>query len=120
VASQLLSSDFERNISFYEYLRLTGFMTPSKLGAVIQIAAKEPKIMSSLELDPKLGLKEALKTAITDSNKFYSLLQKTVPEEGEVVTVAQNLHQRVKHGALKLDRSILEFTMTRITTSIGA
>lgn len=120
VASQLLSSDFERNISFYEYLRLTGFMTPSKLGAVIQIAAKEPKIMSSLELDPKLGLKEALKTAITDSNKFYSLLQKTVPEEGEVVTVAQNLHQRVKHGSLKLDRSILEFTMTRITTSIGA
>lgn len=119
VASQLIGNEFERNISLYEYLRLTGYMTPAKLANIVSTAAKQKDLLLALELDPKIGMKEALKIAVTDSAKFFKLLVKTTPEDTEIVGSAHNLHQKVKQGSIKLDRSILEFALIKTNSSLA-
>lgn len=120
VASQLLSNEFEKGISLYEYLRLTGFMTPSKLAEVVSQAAKEKDLLKHLDLDPSMNMKEALKIAVTDSEKFQKLLSKTNPDEQKELDAAVDLHSRVRSGAIKLDRSILEFALLRTNSQLAA
>ena len=104
---------FERNLTLYEFLRLTGYMTPNTLSNVITIASQKPRILAEISSDPKQGLKQAIKQAVQDSSRFSLLLIKTMPEERDVVTAAHNLQKQVNNGTLKLDRSILEFTLLR-------
>ena len=104
---------FERNLTLYEFLRLTGYMTPNKLSNVITTVSQKPKILAEIASSPNQGLKQAIKQAVQDSSRFSTLLIKTMPEERDVVTAAHNLQKQVNSGALKLDRSILEFTLLR-------
>lgn len=119
MASKLMANEFERNITLYEYLRLTGYMTPGKLASVVSTASKQNDLLAALDLDPKMGMKEALKIAVTDSGKFFKLLVKTTPEDIEIVDSAKDLHLRVKQGAIKLDRSILEFALIRTKSPLA-
>ncbi|MBU6451829.1 MAG: hypothetical protein KGS72_08640 [Cyanobacteria bacterium REEB67] len=104
---------FERNLTLYEFLRLTGYMTPAKLSSVITTVSQKPKILAEIASNPEQGLKQAIKQAVQDSGRFSVLLMKTIPEERDVVTAAHNLQKQVNQGTLKLDRSILEFTLLR-------
>jgi hypothetical protein len=106
---------FEQNLTLYEFLRLTGYMTPNKLSTVITTASQKPKILAEISSSPELGLKAAIKQAVKDSSRFSLLLIKTLPEERDVVTAAHNLQKQVNQGKIKLDRSILEFTLLRST-----
>lgn len=118
VASQLLSNDFERNVSLYEYLRLTGYMTPAKLAEVVSQAAKEKDLLKHLDFAEGTSVKEALKIAVTDSEKFEKLLNRVNPDDNKVLTAAVDLHQRVRSGSIKLDRSIMEFTLIRTNSPL--
>ncbi len=104
-------TQFEQNLTLYEFLRLTGYMTPNKLSTVISTASQKPRIIAEISSSPELGLKQAIKQAVQDSSRFSLLLIKTMPEERDVVTAAHNLQKQVNQGKLKLDRSILEFTL---------
>ena len=108
-------TNFEQNLTLYEFLRLTGYMTPTKLSTVITTASQKPKILSEIAIAPELGLKAAFRQAVQDSSRFSMLLIKTLPEDRDVVTAAHNLQKQVNEGKLKLDRSILEFTLLRST-----
>jgi hypothetical protein len=110
---------FEQNLTLYEFLRLTGYMTPNKLSTVITIASQKPKILAEIASAPELGLKQAIKQAVQDSSRFSLLLIKTLPDERDVVTAAHNLQKQVNQGKLKLDRSILEFTLLRSTHKLA-
>jgi len=104
---------FEQNLTLYEFLRLTGYMTPNKLSTVITTASQQPKLLAEISATPNIGLKQAIKQAVQDSGRFSTLLIKTMPEERDVVTAAHNLQKQINQGTLKLDRSILEFTLLR-------
>jgi len=104
---------FEQSLTLYEFLRLTGYMTPNKLSTVITTASQKPKILSEITTTPNISLKQAIKQAVQDSSRFSLLLIKTLPDERDVVTAAHNLQKQVNQGTLKLDRSILEFTLLR-------
>jgi hypothetical protein len=106
-------TQFERNLTLYEFLRLTGYMTPNKLSNVITTVSQKPKILAEIASSPEQGLKQAIKQAVQDSSRFSTLLIKTMPEERDVVVAAHNLQKQVNLGTLKLDRSILEFTLLR-------
>ncbi|MBS1998156.1 MAG: hypothetical protein JSS86_17655, partial [Cyanobacteria bacterium SZAS LIN-2] len=104
---------FEQSLTLYEFLRLTGYMTPNKLSTVITTVSQKPKILSEITSTPNISLKQAIKQAVQDSSRFQLLLIKTLPDERDVVTAAHNLQKQVNQGKLKLDRSILEFTLLR-------
>ncbi len=81
-------TDFERNISLYEYLRLTGYITPEKLADVVTRAAREPAIIADIQASPQANLKDTLKIAITDSNRFLRLLSSVLPDDKVLVGVS--------------------------------
>lgn len=120
VASQLLNNEFARGISLYEYLRLTGFMTPTKLADVVARAAKEKDLLSRLGIKEGTSMKEALKIAVTDSEKFEKLLSQTNPHEQKEIDKAVDLHRRVRTGSIKLDMSIVEFTLMRTNSQLAS
>jgi len=106
-------TDFERNISLYEYLRLTGFITPEKLSDVVNKAARQPDLIAEIKTHPLASLKDTLKGAVTDSSRFLKLLNHALPEEKELINTGYAFQQQVRKGSIKLDRSILEFTLMR-------
>lgn len=106
-------TDFERNISLYEYLRLTGYITPEKLSDVVTRAAREPAIIADIQASPQATLKDTLKIAVTDSNRFLKLLSSVLPDDKDVIDTGYAFQQQVRKGTIKLDRSILEFTLMR-------
>lgn len=106
-------TNFERNISLYEYLRLTGYITPEKLSDVVTRAAREPAIIADLQESPQASLKETLKVAVTDSNRFLRLLSSVLPDDKDIIDTGYAFQQQVRKGTIKLDRSILEFTLMR-------
>lgn len=106
-------TNFERNISLYEYLRLTGYITPEKLSDVVTRAAREPAIIADLQQSPQASLKETLKVAVTDSNRFLRLLSSVLPDDKDIIDTGYAFQQQVRKGTIKLDRSILEFTLMR-------
>ncbi len=106
-------TDFERNISLYEYLRLTGYITPEKLADVVTRAAREPAIIADIQASPQANLKDTLKIAVTDSNRFLRLLSSVLPDDKDVIDTGYAFQQQVHKGTIKLDRSILEFTLMR-------
>jgi hypothetical protein len=106
-------TNFERNISLYEYLRLTGYITPEKLSDVVTRAAREPAIIADLQESPQASLKETLKGAVTDSNRFLRLLSSVLPDDKDIIDTGYAFQQQVRKGTIKLDRSILEFTLMR-------
>lgn len=110
-------TDFERNISLYEYLRLTGYITPEKLSDVVARAAREPAIIAELKTTPQATLKETLKTAVTDSQRFLKLLNNALPDDKDIINTGYAFQQQVRKGTIKLDRSILEFTLMRTKTA---
>ncbi len=106
-------TNFERNISLYEYLRLTGYITPEKLSDVVTRATREPAIIADLRESPQASLKETLKVAVTDSNRFLRLLSSVLPDDKDIIDTGYAFQQQVRKGTIKLDRSILEFTLMR-------
>ncbi len=106
-------TNFERNISLYEYLRLTGYITPEKLSDVVTRAAREPAIIADLQESPQASLKETLKVAVTDSNRFLRLLSSVLPDDKDIIDTGYAFQQQIRKGTIKLDRSILEFTLMR-------
>lgn len=106
-------TNFERNISLYEYLRLTGYITPEKLSDVVTRAAREPAIIADLQESPQASLKETLKVAVTDSSRFLRLLSSVLPDDKDIIDTGYAFQQQVRKGTIKLDRSILEFTLMR-------
>lgn len=106
-------TDFERNISLYEYLRLTGFITPERLSDVVNKAARQPALIAEIKTHPLATLKETLKGAVADSSRFLQLLNHALPEEKELINTGYAFQQKVRNGSIKLDRSILEFTLMR-------
>jgi hypothetical protein len=106
-------TNFERNISLYEYLRLTGYITPEKLSDVVTRATREPAIIADLRESPQASLKETLKVAVTDSNRFLRLLSSVLPDAKDIIDTGYAFQQQVRKGTIKLDRSILEFTLMR-------
>lgn len=106
-------TDFERNISLYEYLRLTGYITPEKLSDVVTRAAREPAVIADIQASPQATLKDTLKIAVTDSNRFLRLLSNVLPDDKDIIDTGYAFQQQVRKGTIKLDRSILEFTLMR-------
>ncbi len=106
-------TDFERNISLYEYLRLTGFITPEKLSDVVNKVAREPALIAEIKMHPLASLKDTLKNSVTDSPRFLKMLNHSLPEEKDLINTAYAFQQQVRKGSIKLDRSILEFTLMR-------
>ena len=109
------SKSLQKNLSLYEFLRLTGYMTPARLGDVIGCITQNPGLLKEIQVDESKGLKQAIKTAITDSTAFAKLLQKTSPEDSDkaIFVEAGRLLGRVRSSEIALDRSILEFTLMR-------
>ncbi|CAN5253660.1 hypothetical protein BH11CYA1_BH11CYA1_49890 [soil metagenome] len=112
-------TDFERNISLYEYLRLTGYITPEKLSDVVTRAAREPAIIADIQESPQATLKETLKIAVTDSNRFLRLLSSVLPDDKDIIDTGYAFQQQVRKGTMKLDRSILEFTLMRTKKDVA-
>lgn len=105
----------EKNLSLYEFLRLTGYMTPARLGDVIGCITQNPGLLKEIQVDESQGLKQAIKIAITDSAAFAKLLDKTSPVDTDkaIFVEAGRLLERVRKSEIALDRSILQFTLMR-------
>lgn len=109
------SKSLEKNLSLYEFLRLTGYMTPARLGDVIGCITQNPGLLKEIQVDESQGLKQAIKTAITDSAAFAKLLDKTNPVDTDkaIFVEASRLLEQVRKSEIALDRSIIQFTLMR-------
>ena len=54
-----------------------------------------------------------MKIVVTDSNRFLRLLSSVLPDDKDVIDTGYAFQQQVRKGTIKLDRSILEFTLMR-------
>jgi len=82
---------------------------------VIGCITQNPGLLKEIQVDESQGLKQAIKTAITDSAAFAKLLDKTNPVDTDkaIFAEASRLLEQVRKSEIALDRSILQFTLMR-------
>ncbi|MGH9549886.1 MAG: hypothetical protein ACRD3W_10945, partial [Terriglobales bacterium] len=111
----LQQSKVEKNISLYELLRLTGYMTGTKLQLMIKSIIEEPalseQIMKKVSGRPKApkNIKEAIKVSVEDSDLFAEVLITSDNKNKALVDYAQKLQEDVQSGALKLETALVRF-----------
>lgn len=108
---------FQKTITLFEFLKVTGFMTRRRLTELIEVCIANDKLLQKIlqysgvtdNYTPEL-LRRAIKTAITDSLLLSEILVETGVVDKEVVSSSEGLCELVRQGALPIDKAIVAFT----------
>lgn len=105
----------ERNVSFYEFLRITGYLNKEKMKATLENVMTEPRllamVMKHAKDSSKAKIREATKVAVEDTATLRYLISETHPKDRHLVDSALILHQLVQEGKLTLCQALVNFTV---------
>lgn len=105
----------ERNVSFYEFLRITGYLNKEKMKTTLENVMTEPRLLAMIMKyatdSSKAKIREATKVAVEDTATLRYLINETHPKDQHLVDSALIMHQLVQEGKLTLCQALVNFTI---------
>jgi len=117
----LTSNVDESRISFYDFLRLSGFLSRQKVTLILEKILDRPRLASVVlkhagswgDASEEDVLKHATKRALADPGTLRFILKETMPEESHYIDSALVLHQLLEAGKLSLCQALFNFSVKR-------
>lgn len=105
----------ERNVSFYEFLRITGYLNKEKMKTTLENVMTDPRLLAMVmkyaKDSSKSKVREATKVAVEDTATLRYLINETHPKDQHLVDSALILHQLVQEGKLTLCQALVNFAI---------
>lgn len=114
----LLEKSGTDNVSLYEFLRITGYLTKEKIRASLERVMEEPRLMAYVmnhAKDAKNGpgdyVTEATELALRDAATLRFVINETYPQDRPLVDSALVFHQLVQEGKLTLCQALVNYSI---------
>jgi len=114
----LVEESRPKNVSLFEFLRITGYLTQEKIRASLKKIMNEPRLLSfimnrtnqsgSTEED---YVREATELALRDAATLRFVINETHPKDRPLVDSALVFHQLVQEGRLTLCQALVNFSI---------
>ncbi len=107
-----------KNISLFEFLRITGYLTQEKIRASLKRIMNEPRLLAFVMNRAKQSgtseeenLREATELALRDAATLRFVINETHPKDRPLVDSALVFHQLVQEGKLTLCQALVNFSI---------
>ncbi|MBX3073685.1 hypothetical protein KF913_07155 [Candidatus Obscuribacterales bacterium] len=114
----LIADSGNRNVSLYEFLRITGYLTKDKIRASLKRVMDEPRLLALVmnhakETDSSNSnyLEDATKLALRDAATLRFVMSETFPRDRGLVDSALVFHQLVQEGKLTLCQALVNYSI---------
>jgi len=108
-----------KDVTLYQFLVTSGFLTPDGLRTIIRTLMAEPHLFEQVlgvtrtSFSDKAQVKRAIIKSILDSNNLERALNGIQSEDRRVVSYARDLLSLISYGVVTVDQAILSFTRLR-------
>lgn len=117
----LVSQADESRVTFYDFLRLSGYLSRKKVALILEKILDQPRLASVVlkhagswgDASEEDVLKNATKKALSDTGTLRFILKETNPEESQYIDSALVLHQLLEAGKLSLCQALFNFSVKR-------
>ncbi len=117
-AAGLVPTILEKNMSLYQFFKVSGFFRLVQLKQLCTRLAQEPQFLRQIlaEYDDFSQLssenfKEAIEFAVESSKPLELALMRYYPDQADVVQFAVSLRQGIRSGAVDLSQAIIQFAI---------
>jgi hypothetical protein len=114
----LIEQNGTKNVSLYEFLRITGYLTKDKIRASLERVMEEPRLMAYVMNHAKdvtggTGdyIAEATELALRDAATLRFVINETHPKDRGLVDSALVFHQLVQEGKLTLCQALVNYSI---------
>ena len=114
----LIADRGNKNVSLYEFLRITGYLTKDKIRASLKRVMDEPRLLALVmnhakETDSSNSnyLEDATKLALRDAATLRFVMSETFPRDRGLVDSALVFHQLVQEGKLTLCQALVNYSI---------
>ena len=114
----LKPSEFQKQVSFCDFLRLSGYLTKDSMKDIVQMVMSNPEligaVMKNARKDNSVGkdyLREAIKISFKNTELLGFLLNHAKPEDRALIDSAMIMHDLLQSGKLTLDQAVVNFTI---------
>jgi hypothetical protein len=114
-----LMNNKTKELTLYQFLVTSGFLTPDGLRSIIRTLMVEPHLFEEVlgvprrSFSDKGQVKRAIIKSILDSNNLEKSLAGIQQEDRRVVSYARDLLPLISFGVISVDQAILSFTRLR-------
>jgi len=117
-AAGLVPTVLEKNMSLYQFFKVSGFFRNVELKELCTKLAQEPQFLRQILQDyddfknlSSANFKDAIEFAVESSKPLELALMRYYPEQGDLVQFAVTLRQSIRTGALDLSQAIIQFAI---------
>jgi len=117
-AAGLVPTVLEKNMSLYQFFKVSGFFRHVQLKELCTKLAQEPQFLKRIlqdydEFKPlsNENFKEAIEFAVESSKPLELALIRYYPDQKDLVLFAVSLRQSIRTGALDLSQAIIQFAI---------
>lgn len=106
-----------KNVSLYEFLRITGYLTQDKIRTALKRIMNEPRLLafvmnrSNQSGSTEEDYREATELALHDAATLRFVINETHPNDRPLVDSALVFHQLVQEGKLTLCQALVNFSI---------
>ncbi len=116
----LKTSDFQKQVSFCDFLRLSGYLNKDSMKNIVQMVMGNPELIATvMKHARKEGnvskdyLRESIKMSFKNTELLSFLLKYAKPEDKALIESGVIMHELLKSGKLTLDQAVVNFTIRR-------
>ncbi len=117
-AAGLVPNVLEKNMSLYQFFKVSGFFRLVQLKELCTRLAQEPQFLRQILVDyedfnhlTNENFKDAIEFAVESSKPLELSLMRYYPEQRDMVQFAVGLRQSIRTGALDLSQAIIQFAI---------
>jgi len=116
----LRPSEFQKQVSFCDFLRLSGYLTKDSMKDIVQMVMSNPELIGAVmkharkDGEPASGkdhLREAIKISFKNTELLGFLLSHAKPEDRALIDSGMIMHELLQSGKLTLDQAVVNFTI---------
>lgn len=111
-------TDFQKRLTLYDFLRLSGYMTRDRMRDLVQTILDKSELTALVMKHARgLGqvkegiLKEAIKQGVADNALLEDLILKTYRDDAAMLQNAITLHNRVRDGKIRVDHALVSLAL---------
>lgn len=114
----LVPTILEKNISLYQFFKVSGFFKYIDLQVMCKKLAQEPKFLREILSDvpdfqtiKNENFREAIEFAVESSKPLEQVILRYYPVHKDLVTFGVSLRENIRNGALDLSQAIIQFAI---------
>ncbi len=116
----LRTSDFQKQVSFCDFLRLSGYLNKDAMKIIVQMVMGDPELIAVVMKNARREgdvskdfLREAIKLSFKNTELLAFLLRQSRPDDKALIDSATIMHELLKSGKLTLDQAVVNFTIRK-------